>query len=99
LSRETRIDWLGILLLVIRVGSLQLSLERSIGKEWPPSLEITVEVSIAVLALSAIAVRSIRRQFSLFRFEVFRNVNFAISVFYNFMVGALVLQRSSFYRH
>jgi DHA2 family multidrug resistance protein len=90
LSRETRIDWLGILLLVIGVGSLQLSLERSIGKAWPPSLEITVEVSIAVLAISAIAVRSIRRQFSLFRFEVFRNVNFATSVFYNFMVGALV---------
>jgi DHA2 family multidrug resistance protein len=32
LSRETRIDGLGILLLVIGVGSLQLSLERSIGQ-------------------------------------------------------------------
>src|SRR6202045_986073 len=68
-SRETRIDGLGILLLVIGVGSLQLSLERSIGQTWPPSLEITVEAAIAVFALSAIAVRSIRSQFSLFRFE------------------------------
>src|SRR5215510_1684575 len=91
LSREkTRIDGLGILLLVIGVGSLQLSLERSIGKAWPPSLEITAEAAIAVLALSAIAVRSIRGKFSLFRFEVFRNLNFVTSVFYNFMVGALV---------
>jgi len=90
LSRETRIDGLGILLLVIGVGSLQLSLERSIGQTWPPSLEITVEAAIAVLALSAIAVRSFRSRFSLFRFEVFRNINFAASVFYNFMVGALV---------
>jgi len=49
-----------------------------------------VEATIAVLALSAIAVRSIRTQFSLFRFEVFRNINFATSVFYNFMVGALI---------
>ncbi len=89
-SRETRIDGLGILLLVIGVGSLQLSLERSIGQTWPPSLEITVEAAIAVLALSAIAVRSFRSRFSLFRFEVFRNINFAASVFYNFMVGALV---------
>ena len=89
-SREARVDGLGILLLVIGVGSLQLSLERSIGQTWPPSPEIIVEGTIAVFALSAIAIRSTRAQFSLFRFEVFRNINFSISVFYNFMVGALV---------
>src|SRR5216684_2782178 len=89
-SREGRIDGLGILLLIIGVGSLQLSLERTIGQTWPPSVEIIVEATIAVFALSAIAIRSIRSQFSLFRFEVFRNINFATSVFYNFMVGALL---------
>src|SRR5438128_2094247 len=89
-SRDGRIDGLGILLLIIGVGSLQLSLERSIGQTWPPSPEIIVEATIAALALSVIAIRSIRSQFSLFRFDVFRNVNFATSVFYNFMVGALV---------
>jgi MFS transporter, DHA2 family, multidrug resistance protein len=53
-SRETRIDGLGILLLVIGVGTLQLSLERSIGQTWPPSPEIIVEATIAILALSAL---------------------------------------------
>src|SRR5207253_279891 len=89
-SREGRVDGVGILLLVIGVGFLQLSLERSIGQTWPPSTEIVVEATIAVLALSAIAIRSLRSQFSLFRFEVFQNINFSASVFYNFMVGALV---------
>jgi MFS transporter, DHA2 family, multidrug resistance protein len=89
-SREGRIDGLGIVLLIIGVGSLQLSLERCIGQTWPPSVETIVEATIAVLALSIIAIRSMRSQFSLFRFEVFRNINFATSVFYNFMVGALV---------
>jgi len=89
-SRETRVDSPGILLLVVGVGLLQLSLERSIGQTWPPSPEIMVEATVAIFALSAIAVRSIRLQFSLFKFEVFRNINFAASVFYNFMVGALV---------
>lgn len=87
---KTSVDGLGILLLVIGVGSLQLSLERSIGENWPPSTEIIVEAMIAVLALSAIAVRSIRSRFALFRFEVFRNINFATSVFYNFVVSALL---------
>jgi DHA2 family multidrug resistance protein len=89
-SREERVDSVGILLLVIGVGLLQLSLERSIGQTWPPSTEIVVEATIAVLAISAIAVRGVRSQFSLFRFEVFRNINFSTSIFYNFMVGALV---------
>jgi DHA2 family multidrug resistance protein len=89
-SGKMKIDWLGILLLVISVGSLQLSLERSIGQTWPPSAEVIVEAVIAVLALSAIAVRSIRSQFALFRFEVFQDINFITSVFYNFLVGALL---------
>ena len=38
----------------------------------------------------AIAIRSVRSQFTLFKFQVFRNVNFTTSVFYNFMVGALL---------
>ena len=90
MTAKMRIDGCGILLLVVGVGSLLLCLERSIGQTWPPTAEISAEAAIAVLALSAIAVRSIRSRFTLFRFEVFRNVNFSVSVFYNFMVGALL---------
>jgi MFS transporter, DHA2 family, multidrug resistance protein len=87
---KSHIDNFGILLLVLGVGSLELALERSIGGPWPPSAEVIVEAGVAVVALSAIAIRCVRSRFSLFRFEVFRDVNFATSVFYNFMVGALV---------
>jgi MFS transporter, DHA2 family, multidrug resistance protein len=85
---STRIDSLGILFLVI--GSLQLSLERSIVQSWPPSTEVIVEAMIAIMAFAAITVRSIHVPFSLFRFEVFKDINFATSIFYNFIVGALV---------
>jgi MFS transporter, DHA2 family, multidrug resistance protein len=89
-SSRSHIDNFGILLLVVGVGSLELALERSIGGPWPPSAEVIVEAAVAVLALSAIAIRCIRSKFSLFRFEVFRDVNFSTSVFFNFIVGALV---------
>jgi MFS transporter, DHA2 family, multidrug resistance protein len=89
-DRNARIDSLGILLLVVGVGSLQLSLERSIVQSWPPSIEVIVEAMIAIIAFLAITVRSIRVPFSLFRFEVFKDINFATSIFYNFIVGALV---------
>ena len=87
---NARIDSLGILLLVLGVGSLQLSLERSIVQSWPPSNEVIIEATIAAIAFVAVAVRSIRLKFSLFKFEVFKNVNFATSIFYNFIVGAMV---------
>jgi DHA2 family multidrug resistance protein len=87
---QSHIDNFGILFLVVGVGSLELALERSIGGPWPPSAEVIVEAAAAVSALSAIAIRCIRSRSSLFRFEVFRDVNFATSVFFNFMVGALV---------
>jgi DHA2 family multidrug resistance protein len=89
-NRNARIDILGILLLVVGVGSLQLSLERSIVQDWPPSVEVIVEAMIAVMAFLAITVRSIRVPFSLLKFEVFKDINFTMSIFYNFVVGALV---------
>jgi MFS transporter, DHA2 family, multidrug resistance protein len=87
---KARIDSVGIVLLVTGVGSLQLALERSIGQVWPFSAEIMAEIGVAVLALGAIAFRHLRSQFTLFKFQVFRNLNFTTSVFYNFMVGALL---------
>jgi DHA2 family multidrug resistance protein len=84
------IDRMGIVLLVVGVGSLQMALERSIGRTWPLSTEIMAETAAAAVALAAIAARSARSQSTLFRFEVFNNRNFATSVFYNFMVGAVL---------
>lgn len=84
------IDGLGIALLVVGVGSLQLALERSIGRIWPPSPETIGEAAAAALAFLSIAVQNRRARFTLFRFEVFHNVNFAAAAFYNFLVGALL---------
>jgi DHA2 family multidrug resistance protein len=88
--QNARIDLLGILLLIIGIGSLQLSLERSIDKTWPPSGEITIEAIVSISALSFIAIRSVRSQFLLFRFEVFKNLNFTTAIIYNFIVSALL---------
>ncbi len=87
---KTAIDGVGIALLIVGVGSLQLALERSIGRLWPPSAETVAESAIAVFALAAIAIRSRRSRFTLLHLEVFRNLNFAASSLYNFMVGALL---------
>jgi DHA2 family multidrug resistance protein len=89
-TAPTRIDGVGLVLLIIGVGSLQLALQRMIGQSWPLSDETVAEAAVAVIALAGIAIRSIRSQFTLFRFQVFRNLNFSAAAFYNFLIGALL---------
>ncbi|TMJ65671.1 MAG: DHA2 family efflux MFS transporter permease subunit [Alphaproteobacteria bacterium] len=89
-TTKARIDGVGLVLLIIGVGSLQLALQRMIGQTWPFSIETAAEAAVAVFALAGIAIRSLRWQFTLFRFQVFRSLNFSAAVFYNFLIGALL---------
>jgi DHA2 family multidrug resistance protein len=85
-----RVDRWGIVMLVIATGSVQLALQRSIAQIWPPAPETLVAVAAAVCAGALIAVRVGRGRFALFRFDVFRDINFAIAALYNFLVGAIL---------
>jgi DHA2 family multidrug resistance protein len=84
------IDRVGVLLLVLGIGMLQLAIERSIGRLWPPRPDTVAEAGIAMLALGCIVARSRRKRFALFRAEVFRNRNFTLSNTYNFRIGAIL---------
>jgi DHA2 family multidrug resistance protein len=88
--REAALDLRGIVLLGIGVGALQLALERGIGRSPSTSTEIMIEAAVALFALSAVGFQSLRARFSLFNFEVFKDINFSAAVFYTFMIGALL---------
>src|SRR5204863_391826 len=78
-------DFIGIALLAVGVGALQLCLERGVGRSWLHSPELLAETTIALAAGIGIAVQARRGRFSVFRMELFRDVNFATAAFYNFM--------------
>ena len=84
------IDGFGMALLTIAIGSLQLALQRSIGGIWPPAPETIGAAGAAVLAFALIAVQSRRSRFLLFRFDVFRDLNFALAAAFNVMIGAML---------
>jgi MFS transporter, DHA2 family, multidrug resistance protein len=88
--READFDLRGIVLLGIGVGALQLALERGIGRNPLTSPEIVVEAAVALFSLSAVGFQSLRARFSLFNFQVFKDVNFSAAVFYTFMIGGLL---------
>lgn len=84
------IDRIGIALLVIAVSALQVALQRSIGHLWPPAPEPIGEGAVALMALAAIVMLSRRSRFLLFRFDLFRDLNFSLAAGYTFMIGAVL---------
>jgi DHA2 family multidrug resistance protein len=84
------IDGLAVGLLVVAVGALQLCLQRGVGRSWFDSPELLGEAAIVVLSVSLLALRSRRAGFTVFRPDVFKDVNFAAAAFYNFMTSGLL---------
>jgi DHA2 family multidrug resistance protein len=89
-SEAVAIDGVGIVLLMIAVGALQLTLERGVGRSWLHSPELIGEASITILAVTAMAVRARHSGFGVFRLDVFKDINFAVAAFYNFMTSGLL---------
>lgn len=83
-------DSLGVLLLVLGIGSLQLFLQRSIGSAPFGSPERIGEAGVFAVSAAALAARLLQRRSGLFELAAFKDLNFVTALLYNFMVGALV---------
>lgn len=83
------LDIIGILLLMITVGALQLCLERGVGRSFR-SPELLAEMGVFAVAIAAMGWRARRSGFAVFRPAIFRDLNFAVAAFYNFMTSGLV---------
>ena len=83
------IDVAGVLLLMIAVGALQLCLERGVGRSFS-SPELLAEMGVFIVAITAMGVRARGSGFAVFRPAIFRDLNFAVAAFYNFMTSGLV---------
>jgi DHA2 family multidrug resistance protein len=83
-------DPLSALLLALGIGSLQLFLERSIGRGLFASPELIGEAGVFAASVAAFALRLQRRRGGISALAPFRDRNLAASLFYNFMIGALL---------
>jgi DHA2 family multidrug resistance protein len=90
LAGGAAMDGIGILLLIIGVGALQLCLQRSTKYSSLLSFELIVEFAVSTFALIALAIRTRKFHFTLLRMEIFKNINFCTSTSYMFMIGAFL---------
>jgi DHA2 family multidrug resistance protein len=86
-SRGEKVDWWGILFLLIAVGSLQLFLERGDREDWFHSTFICILAVSSIVFLLSFIWRELNFESPVVNFRIMRHRSFSIGMFTSFMLG------------
>jgi DHA2 family multidrug resistance protein len=89
--KPTRIDWVGIGLLIIAIGSLQYVLEEGTSKDWFESRVILLLSVVAAFGLVGFVWRQLTYQYPAVKLKLLANWNLALGSILNFVVGMILL--------
>ncbi len=90
-THERPVDGIGLGLLALGIGGLQLMLDRGQGEDWFGSLEVQIEAAVAFLALYLYGLWWWnRRERSLLDLGLLKNGNFAVGCVLIFVVGIVL---------
>jgi DHA2 family multidrug resistance protein len=81
------VDWWGIGLLAVAVGSLQTILEKGESEDWFAKTYILVLTITAVLGLLLFLWRELTFDFPIVNFKIMRHRSFAVGMFTSFILG------------
>ncbi len=81
------VDWWGILLLAIGVGSLQVVLEKGESEDWFATPYISVLTIATVLAAVAFVWRELSTDHPVVNFRILKYRSFTIGIFTSFVLG------------
>lgn len=82
-----RIDFVGVLCVVVFLGSLQFVLEEGVREQWFESGEIIFFTALAALGGIAMLVRELSTKEPIVDLRAFRDFNFAVGCIYSFIMG------------
>lgn len=81
------VDWIGIVLLAVTVGSLQYILERGHEEDWFDSRQITFLTATAVVGLVMFIWRELTFRYPIVELRVLKNGNLRIGTVMSFILG------------
>jgi DHA2 family multidrug resistance protein len=90
LARLSKIDWWGIIFLIIGVGSLQYILEEGQSNDWFESTEIVFFFALAVLGLIAFVIRELSIDYAAVNLRLYKSFNLLMGNFMNFVIGLVI---------
>ncbi|HEY4164664.1 MAG TPA: DHA2 family efflux MFS transporter permease subunit [Dongiaceae bacterium] len=86
-----RLDWLGFSMLSLTMAALQMFLDRGEQLDWFSSGEILIEALVAASAFYIFLVHTFTTERSFVNPRLFLDQNFAVSMFFIFIVGVTYL--------
>jgi len=81
------VDWLGIGLLVVGIGSLQIVLERGERYDWFSASYIVVLAAVALIGIVAFIWRELTAEHPLVDLRVFKDRSLAVGTVFTFILG------------
>jgi DHA2 family multidrug resistance protein len=86
-ARADHVDWLGLLLLILGIGALQVMLERGESKDWFESPEIRVEAIVAAISLVAFVWHELTADHPVVELRILRNRQLSAGVVFGLILG------------
>ncbi len=88
--KPRKIDWWGIIFLVLSIGSLQYVLEEGAAEDWFESSEIIALSILFVVTIVGFIYRELSIDYPAVNIRLYRNYNLAMGSFMNFMLGLML---------
>jgi DHA2 family multidrug resistance protein len=86
-SDGRKIDWLGILLLIVSIGALQIVLERGETDDWFDAGYIIVLSIVSAISLATLIWWELRVEFPVINLRVLKSTTLSISAIMTFILG------------
>lgn len=95
IEKLKKIDWWGIIFLIVGIGSLQYILEEGQASDWFESEEIIFFSILAAVGLIAFVIRELSIDYAAVNLKLYKSFNLSMGNFMNFVIG-MVLNGSVF---
>ncbi len=89
-GKGIKVDYIGLSLIVVGLGLLQVVLDKGQQDDWFGSTYIAVFFVLAVIALIALIFHEWRHPHPILELKLLKNRNFAATVLFNFVLGAVL---------
>jgi len=85
-----KVDYIGLSLIMLGIGCLQVILDKGQQDDWFGSTFITTFAIIAGISLVALVIHEWRTPHPILELKLLRNRNFAATVLFNFVLGSVL---------
>jgi DHA2 family multidrug resistance protein len=89
-GKSFKIDYIGLSLIVVGLGLLQVVLDKGQQDDWFGSTYIAVFFALSIIALIALVFYEWRHPEPILQLKLLKNRNFAATVLFNFILGAVL---------